>query len=234
MKRITIIGISGKLGLLMAQHALAKGYDVTGLCRTESAEKLSAYAGSLRLVIGDTSDPEAIASAIRGADGVLTVLVPWGTDGMATRTAAGVLAAAEPGARLVFSTGWHAARDSRDRYALGERIKTGLIGAALRLTGVADIADHKRAARRVYGSDRDWTVVRAADLEDGESEGLPIWARHVGDPALRSNRVRRTDFARFMVEALTDPALVREAPAIVSRASASAQRHVSATSAQTA
>lgn len=225
MKRISIIGISGKLGLLMAQHALAKGYEVTGLCRPESAAKLAAYDGSLHVVTGDTSDPETITRATRGAHGVLTVLVPWGTDGMATRTAAGVLSAAEPGARLVFSTGWHAARDALDRYPLAERIKIGLIGAAMRLTGFADIADHKRAARLVYASDRDWTVVRAADLEDGESEGLPVWAPHVGAPILRSNRVRRTDFARFMVEALTDPALVREAPAIVSRASASARRH---------
>lgn len=234
MKRICIIGVSGKLGLLMAQHALARGYEVTGLCRPESATKLAAYEGSLRLVTGETSDPQAIARATRGAEGVLTVLVPWGTQGMATRTAAAVLAAAEPGARLVFSTGWHAARDARDRYPPVERFKTALIGAAVRLTGLADIADHKRAARLVYASERDWTVVRAADLEEGESEGLPVWAPHVGDPILRSNRVRRTDFARFMVEALTAPELIHEAPAIVSRASASARRHAAATAARMA
>lgn len=234
MKRITIIGISGKLGLFLAQHALAKGYHVTGLCRSESAAKLTAYAGNLRLITGDTSDPETIARAVQGADGVLTVLVPWGTDGMATRTAAAVLAAAEPGARLVFSTGWHAARDRHDTYPFAQRVKTGLIGAALRLTGFADISDHKRAAELVYASPRDWTVVRAADLEDGESEGPPIWARHVGDPLLRANRVRRTDFARFMVDALTDQTLLREAPAIVSRAGAPARHHRPQTPAQTA
>lgn len=234
MKRVCIIGISGKLGLLMAQHALAKGYAVSGLCRPESAAKLSAYSDSLTLVTGDTSDPEAIARATRGCDGVLTVLVPWGTTGMATRTAAGVLASADPGARLVFSMGWHAARDARDRYSLAERIKNALIGVAVRMTGYADIADHKRAAGLVYASKRDWTVVRAADLEDGPSEGLPVWAAHVGDPILRSNRVRRTDFALFMVQALSDPGLVQEAPAIVSRASASAQYHLTRNPARSA
>ncbi|MAM62823.1 NAD(P)H-binding protein [Maritimibacter sp. UBA3975] len=225
MKRICIIGISGKLGLLMAQHSLAEGYAVTGLCRPGSASKLSTFGDSITVMTGDTSDPATIARAVAGCDGVLTVLVPWGTDGMATRTAGAVLEHADPGARLVFSTGWHAARDDRDRYGVAQQIKTGLIGRVVRLTGMADIADHKRAARLVYSSDRDWTVVRAADLEEGESEGLPVWAPHVGDPVLKSNRVRPTDFALFMVHALTNPALVREAPAIVGRASASVAAH---------
>ena len=234
MTRICIIGISGKLGLLMAQQCLAEGYEVTGLCRPESASKLATFGDSIRLVTGDTSDPVTISRAVAGCEGVLTVLVPWGTDGMATRTARAVLDHADPGARLVFSTGWHAARDARDRYALLDRIKTGLIGLAVRLSGMADLADHKRAAALVFGSDRDWTVVRAADLEDGTSEGLPVWAHHVGDPRLKSNRVRRTDFALFMVHALTTPALVREAPAIVGRGSACAADHGASTSAQSA
>ena len=234
MKRICIIGISRKLGLLLAQHCLAEGYEVTGLCRPDSAVKLSTFGDSIRLVAGDTSDPATIARALAGCDGVLIVLVPWGTDGMATRTARAVLDHADPGARLVFSMGWHAARDARDHYALLDRIKTGLIGLAVRLSGMADLADHKRAAALVYGSDRDWTVVRAADLEDGASEGLPVWALHVGDPLLKSNRVRRTDFALFMVHALTDPAFVREAPAIVGRSSAPAVDHGAPASAQSA
>ena len=57
--------------------------------------------------------------------------------------------------------------------------------------------------------------MRGSDLEEGPSEGLPVWSRHVGDPLLASNRTRRVDFALFMVEALTNDALIHEAPAIV-------------------
>lgn len=67
--------------------------------------------------------------------------------------------------------------------------------------------------------------MRGSDLEEGESEGLPVWSRHVGDPILKSNRTRRIDFALFMVEALTNEALIREAPATVSRLSTSALAH---------
>ena len=231
MKRICIIGISGKLGVFMAQHCLAKGYDVTGLCRPQSASKLSTFGDSIRLVTGDTSDPATIARAVHRCDGVLTVLVPWGRDGMATRTASAVLNHADPGARLVFSMGWHAARDARDHYTLPDRIRTGLMVLASRLAGMADIADHRRAAALVYASERDWTVVRAADLEDGESEGPPVWSPHVGDPRLKSKRLRRTDFAMFMVGALTDPSLVHQAPAIVGRGRAPVAEHAEPASA---
>jgi hypothetical protein len=59
------------------------------------------------------------------------------------------------------------------------------------------------------------TVVRGSDLEEGESQGLPVWSRHVGDPILESNMTRRVDYALFMVAALENDELVHEAPAIV-------------------
>ena len=64
-------------------------------------------------------------------------------------------------------------------------------------------------------SDTRWTVARGSDLEEGESQGLPVWSRHVGDPVLESNLTRRVDFALFMVEALENDGLVHEAPAVV-------------------
>jgi hypothetical protein len=77
----------------------------------------------------------------------------------------------------------------------------------------------------VFASDTRWTVVRGSDLEEGESQGLPVWSRHVGDPILESNMTRRVDFALFMVEALANDELVHEAPAIVGRQTPSAVAH---------
>jgi hypothetical protein len=67
--------------------------------------------------------------------------------------------------------------------------------------------------------------VRGSDLEEGPSEGLPVWSRHVGDPILQSNKTRRIDFALFMVDALTNDALIQEAPAIVGCNTPSAIAH---------
>ena len=126
MKRVCIVGASGKLGKYMVQHALDRGYEVVGVCRKKSVAKLD---------------------------------------------------------------------------------------------------DQVEACRRVFESDTKWTVVRGSDLEEGESQGLPVWSHHVGDPILASNLTRRTDFALFMVAALENEELIREAPAIVGCKTASALAH---------
>jgi hypothetical protein len=134
----------------------------------------------------------------------------------ASGTVQAVLDGAPPGARLVFSCGWHIARDDRDVYT--RRFKLALAVATWlgRFVRVVDIDDQVEACRRVFDSDTRWTVVRGSSLEEGESEGLPVWSRHVGDPRLASDITRRVDFALFMVEALTNDVLIHEAPAIVS------------------
>jgi hypothetical protein len=221
MQRVCILGISGKLGQYMIGHALDRGYQVQGVCRPESVAKLARWGERIRVFPGRTDDRAVLADALKGCDGVLTVLVPWGVKGYATGTAKAVLDLADPGARLVFSCGWHISRDGLDRYPLSLRLQMRIIPPLVRVFRIADIADQDRAAAAIFASDRDWTVVRGSDLEEGPTEGLPVWSQHVGDPILASNRTRRTDFALFMVAALTDADLLRQAPAIVSRAAPS-------------
>src|SRR3954469_6216221 len=94
-----------------------------------------------------------------------------------------------------------------------------------RLGRFADLDDQVEATRRVFASDTRWTVVRGSQLEEGASQGLPVWSSHVGDPILQSDITRRVDFAMFMVDALENDDLVRKAPAIVSSQSPSALAH---------
>jgi hypothetical protein len=177
--------------------------------------KLAEFEGRITVVPGATNDRDVIRKALAGCDGVLTVLLPWGTQQYSTGTAQAVLDFAEPDARLVFSCGWHITRDGKDVYPLRFRLMLSAFGWIARLTRFADLRDQVEACRRIFESDRAWTVVRGSDLEEGESQGLPVWSRHVGDPVLASNLTRRIDFALFMVHALTDDSLIHEAPAIV-------------------
>jgi uncharacterized protein YbjT (DUF2867 family) len=215
IRRVCVIGASGKLGQYMVEHALARGYEVVGVCRSESTSKLDRFAGRIALHAGRTDDRDVLARALAGCDGVLCVLVPLGQGGYATKTAQAVLDLAEPEARLVFSCGWHITRDGKDVYTWAWRVKVALLVFVMHAFRIGRIEDQEEACRRVFASDRAWTVVRGSDLEEGPSEGLPLWSAHVGDPVLASNRTRRIDFALFMVAALGDPALVRQAPAIV-------------------
>ena len=223
--RVCIVGASGKLGQYMVQHALDRGYEVAGVCREESVGKLDGFMGRITVFAGATNDPEVIKKAVAGCDGVLVVLVPRGVHGYATGTAQAVLDHAPPGARLVFSCGWHITRDGQDVYSWKLKALVNVAGPLARLARFADLDDQVEACKRIFASDTRWTVVRGSDLEEGDSQGLPVWSRHVGDPILKSNRTRRVDFALFMVEALQNDGLVHEAPAIVGRQTPSALAH---------
>ena len=215
MKRVCIVGASGKLGQYMVQHALDRGYEVIGVCRERSVGKLDAFKGRITVIPGATNDRAVIKKAVAGCDGVLTVLVPWGNQHYSTGTAQAVLDYAPPSARLIFSCGWHITRDGKDVYPPSLKREEKFARWFGRLTHLIDIDDQVEACRRIFASDTRWTVVRGSDLEEGESQGLPVWSKHVGDSILTSNMTRRVDYALFMVSALENDALVHEAPAIV-------------------
>jgi hypothetical protein len=130
----------------------------------------------------------------------------------------------------VFSCGWHITRDGKDVYQPSMARDEKLARWIGQLTRLIDIDDQVDACRRIFASDTRWTVVRGSDLEEGESQGLPVWSAHVGDPILESNMTRRVDYALFMVAALEDDRLIHEAPAIVGCQTPSALAHSAAVS----
>jgi hypothetical protein len=224
-KKVCVVGASGKLGQYMVQHALDRGYEVVGVCRPQSVGKLDAFEGRITVIPGATNDREIIREAVAECDGVLTVLIPWGVHQYSSGTARAVLEHAPPGARLIFSCGWHITKDGQDVYAWTFKAVVKVVGWLARLARIVDLDDQVEACRQVFASDTLWTVVRGSDLEEGESQGLPVWSRHVGDRILESNITRRVDFALFMVEALDNDELIHEAPAIVGCRTPSALAH---------
>ncbi len=225
MKKVCIVGISGKLGQYMVQHLLDRELEVVGVCRAASVGKLDRFTGKITLFPGATDDRAVIAKAVAGCDGVLTVLVPWGMSNYSSSTAQAVLDLAPLEARLVFSCGWLITRDGKDVFSSMFNVLVNFGGWVGRMLRVGQVDDQVEACRRIFASPRKWTVVRGSDLEEGESQGLPVWSAHVGDAILASNRTRRIDFALFMVAALENDALIQQAPAIVGCQSASALAH---------
>ena len=225
ISKICIVGASGKLGQYMVQHSLDRGYEVVGVCREKSVGKLDSFKDRITIIPGATNDREVVQKAVAGCDGVLTVLVPWGVNQYSSGTAQAVLDFAPAGARLIFSCGWHISLDGQDVYPGNFEKLVKLSSWLGRLTRMIDIDDQVEACRRIFASKTRWTVVRGSDLEEGESQGLPVWSKHVGDPILESNITRRVDFALFMVDALKNDDLIHEAPAIVGCQTPSALAH---------
>ena len=222
MRKVCVVGASGKLGRYMVQHALDRGYEVVGVCRAASVDKLGSIQERITVIPGATDDRDVVARAVSGCDGVLTVLVPIGLEHYSSGTAQAVLDIAPPGARLIFSSGWHITRDGLDVVPWKVRALV-FAGRLAKLAGKVDLDDQVEACRRIFASETLWTLVRGSDLEEGASQGLPVWSQHVGDPILKSNSTRRIDFGLFMVDALTNKELVRQAPAIVGRNTPSAR-----------
>src|SRR5213592_4067963 len=131
--RVCIVGASGKLGKHMVGLALDRGHEVVAVCREQSAIKLAAFDSRITIVPGATDDHDVIQRAVAGCDGVLIVLVPRGVHGYASGTAQAVLDYAEPGARLVFSCGWHITRDGQDRYSWRLKAIVRIFGPLARL-----------------------------------------------------------------------------------------------------
>ena len=178
--KVCIIGASGKLGRYMVQHSLDRGYEVVGVCRERSMSKLNPFKGRITVIPGATNDRQVIKQAVAGCDGVLTVLVPWGTHQYSSGTAQAVLDYAQPRARLIFSCGWHITRDGQDVYPKSFKRDEKLTRLLGRLTHIVDIDDQIKACQLIFASPTSWTVVRGSDLEEGESQGLPVWSKHAG------------------------------------------------------
>jgi hypothetical protein len=225
--KVCIVGASGKLGQYMVQHCIDRGYEVVGVCRSKSVEKLDRFKDRIIILPGNTNDREVIKKAVSGCKAVLAVLVPWGVQQYASGTAQAVMDYSEPGARLIFSCGWHISKDGKDIYSWRFKAFIKFFNRVGKLFRMVEIDDQVEATRRIFESDLRWTVVRGSSLEEGDSQGLPVWSRHVGDPILRSDITRRVDFALFMVEAIENDELIHEAPAIVGCQSPSALEHTS-------
>src|ERR671938_79430 len=165
--KVCIVGASGKLGQYMVRHALDRGYEVVGVCREQSVDKLDQFKGRITVVPGATDDRDVIKRAVAGCDAVLTVLVPRGVHHYASGTAQAVLDYAPPGARLIFSSGWHITRDGQDVYSrkLKAIVKVG--GGLARLARFADLDDQVEACRRGFASDNRWALVGGSGLEEG-------------------------------------------------------------------
>ena len=175
--RVCIVGASGKLGQYMVQHALGRGYEVVGVCREQSVGKLDKFKGRITVVPGATNDPHVIRRAIAGCDGVLVVLVPRGVHGYSTGTAQAVLDHAPPGARLVFSCGWHITRDGQDVYSWKLKALVKIGGPLARLARFADLNDQVEACNRVFApseAEIESSQRIIAAFEEAQAEGRGV------------------------------------------------------------
>jgi putative NADH-flavin reductase len=215
--KIAIVGATGGIGRQALEQAVAAGHDVTAVVRDPG--RLSRDVPSVQANLA-TADPAVLASALAGADAVLSGLGPRSRAdaGVASHgTAAIVAAMTAAGVRRVLAVSAapvatvpsaahptppkHDPGDGPDtRYLLSPLIKRVLGGVYADLARMEDILD---------ASGLDWTVVRPPRLTNGPLTGN--YRTAVDRNIRRGLTISRADVAHLMLGMLDRPETVRQA-----------------------
>lgn len=206
---ITIFGASGRTGKLLVQAALDAGHSVTAFVRDPA--KLTIQHPALRLVQGDTSDSAAVASAVTGAEAIISGLGPVkGSPKDLLVTAQRHITKAMQAAgvkRYVLLTG-AGVRDPQDQPKLIDKV----FGFLLKLTAADVLKDSEDSVRLVEATALDWIVVRGPRLTEGPKTGR-YRVGYVGQNS--GTQISRADLADFMLEQAVGPSQwIRKMPMI--------------------
>lgn len=205
VKRVLIIGATGRTGLRLVEEALAKDLGVTVLAR--KPEALGALQARVTVVQGNVLDPAAVSRAVSDTEAVLCALGPQ-RDSPPTLCSQGtrhLLSAMQTHGvrRLVCITGAMIGHPDT---------RLGWLYRVMRSAFHDTLQDRQVQEQLILRSGLDWTVVRPPRLSNGAPRG--IWRAgediRIGGLA----HISRADLARFMVQQLEDPSFIRRAVAV--------------------
>ncbi len=199
---VFIIGITGRIGGLLAQKLLSKGDTVRGLVRRDE-QRADLAARGIDAVVGDltTITVEALAVAFGGAD---AVVFSAGTEGDSMEATKAI--DDDGAAKAIEAT----RRAGVDRLALvsvlPEGARTVELGSeSWRERNLGDEVEYYFAAKKkvdiaVSRSDLDWLILRPSLLVDDPGVGTVSLG-----PAEFHGQVARADVAETLAELLHEP-----------------------------
>lgn len=217
--KILLLGATGRTGRLVIEEALAQGHQVVALVRRPEA--LALQTSGLAVIGGNPSSADDVRRALQGCDAVISTLnnnrasdAPWAKPvsppGFMSGVMRHVVAAmqAQQVRRLAVLT----AAGAGDSFA----DVPWLFRVLIRKTNLGHTyRDHDEQELVVMSSGLEWTVARPVGLHDGPPKGSLVRSTR-GDPK-PAMRISRRTVARFLVDALSDPALVAKAPVLSER-----------------
>jgi putative NADH-flavin reductase len=178
--KLTIFAATGGIGRLALEQAAGAGHDVTAVARNPR----NLPGGAARVVTADlaSADPDVLASAVAGADAVLSGLGPRGKAdaGITWRGTQAIVAAMQATGtrRLVVvsaapvGTVPSPGRPRPPRHDPGDGLLTRTVAYPVLKTLLRGVyADLARMEDVLRDSDLDWTSVRPPRLTDGPVTG---------------------------------------------------------------
>jgi putative NADH-flavin reductase len=200
--QITVFGASGKVGSLVVEEGLRRGYSVTAFVHSHSPFSPN---DKLLLVKGDVYNAVDVAKAVRGSDAVISCLSSWGAPGHNVLSSAMehiVPAMAEQGiTRLVSLTGIGVSQNPGRL----QRTALGLLGG---LPAAKVFQDAQKHLNLLVASSLDWTVVCSPVMNNRGDAGYHLSLR-TGFPAVT---VSRASVAAALLDQIGDTTYLRQTP----------------------
>jgi putative NADH-flavin reductase len=204
---LTIFGATGGVGTQLVTQALQRGHMVTAVVRDPARLSITSPALTVSAVPG-LEQPDALRPAIQGRDAVLSAVGPRGRkDGpVASTSTRAILSAMQATGvrRLVAVSALPVGPVPEGESAFNRWLMLPVVSAVLR-TVYADLAAMEAELRN---SHTDWTVVRPPRLLDKPLTGT--YRTALGANVPRAMTISRADVAHAMLDALEQPATIRQ------------------------
>jgi putative NADH-flavin reductase len=212
-KTLAVFGATGRTGKHIVSQALNDGYAVHAFVRNlaKLSKQQEADHDRLHPVQGDVTNEDDVGDAVAGSDVVLSALghaegAPDDVQTVGTQHMLNAMAKHDV-RRIVSETGAGVSHPDDEEH-WGARIMSGM----LKLFQPAVLEDAENHADALQQSDRDWIIVRAPRLTNGEHTGTYRTGYLKMGPTAS---ISRADVAHFMLSLATGgDEYVREMPMI--------------------
>ncbi|MEM6552538.1 MAG: NAD(P)H-binding protein [Planctomycetota bacterium] len=204
--KLVVFGSTGRVGGSVVTQALEAGHEVAAYARPASVGRLPA---GVEVHAGELDDAAAIASAVSGADAVISGL------GARENTADQVpmltvayecicQAMADAGVQRLVAISGSATRLPGERVSFGR----GVMRVVMKLLGRHILRANEAAAEVILGTGLEWVLVRPPRIVDGGVTGERVADRD----GTASMQITVGDVAAFMLESASSDEWVRAAP----------------------
>ena len=202
--KVLVIGAAGKSGEALVNEALAAGHEVTAFVRGAAQSEKA----NVRVVAGDVLDAAAVEVAVAGQDAVIDALggkTPWKVTTIETSAAHNIV-------------------DAMRRNGVRRLLKISVVGAgeSIRNAGFFNehllmrtflrglLVDKAGMEAEIEGSNLDWTLSAAADVDRRREDRRCQGAEHGGRREGAQDRADRTS-SLHVVQQLESSRYVRQA-----------------------
>ncbi len=203
---ITVIGATRGIGLKVVEQAVEKEYSVTALVRNPASMPFSHK--HLRIIQGDVLAPNTMSRALGGQDAIVFTVGIMPTRAQVRVFSEGTKnvldAMQETGVKFLIAVTGMGAGDSKGNWGFAYRF-------IYNLASIKTIYEDKdRQEQLIKESDIEWIIVRPAFLTEGPLTGR---YRILTDlKTIRPGSISRADVAHFILNQVSAPSFLRQAP----------------------